>query len=204
MTAKPWVCITISLGVSLLVGCESPSAAPRTPALRADRPLASSSTVENSGFAFGATMPRGAWTYEWNNTFQQWGTLHIVQPHRWIDDIGCSDPSRPADCGGFTGRSGTRRAFVHVYVAEERGFRPTRRVLLFAWGDDFVFEAALLPDSPGNRERFRQYAEGDVDDVIAKVRALVNESEDVVRGRTSVSNYNGQVAGPPVSTAPSP
>jgi hypothetical protein len=199
---KHWLRIPIILGFSALLGCDVPSAAPRTPDLNPLASLTSTPALENSGFAFGQASPRGAWTYQWDNTHQQWGTLHIVQPHRWIDDIACSDPGQPADCGGFTGRSGERRAFVHVYVADERELRRTRRVLLFAWGDDQIFEAALLPDSPANRERFREYQGDDVEDVIAKVQALVDESADVVRGRTSMSNYFGQVSQPSVSIAP--
>ena len=98
-----------------------------------------------------------------------------------------------ARSGGFTGRSGQRRAFVHIYLAEERAVGVSRPVWLFAWGDDELVEAVVLADTPENRDVFRKTFEADVEEAIALVRTLAQTADDVIRGITRMSNYYGDV-----------
>jgi hypothetical protein len=187
--------VVLTLSAVTLVGCDSSATAPNTPQITAEPSFASASEFQNSGFAVGEVTPRGAWSYDWNNTVQQWGRLHVFQPHRRLNDIACSDQPPPANCGGFTGRSGQRRAFVHIYVAEERSLSGVRPIFLLAWGDDDRFEAVVLSDTPGNRDVFRRHLDGDVEALIASVQTLAQTAGDVVRGRTRISNYYGDVRG---------
>lgn len=180
---------TSLLALAALSGCDAPSS---------PRPNLTSSTTspaaafENGGFAAGTVSSGGTWRYGWNNTLAQWGRLRIELPSRVLADIPCNVIPPPHDCGGFTGRSETRRAFAHVYFGVETNRHQARSVLLLAWGDDAVFETAVLPDTPGNRDLINSAPYDKVDDTIGFVQRQVALSTDVVRGQTIRSNYYGE------------
>lgn len=179
----------------LLVGCEETVVSP--PQGSPDVATAAYSQgppFQNRGFAAGRLLPIGSWRYDWNNTLQQWGRLALQQPQRRIEDIPCT--ARTSDrpfCGGFTGRSGQRRAFVHMYFADDRRGGVVETVLLFAWGDDDEFGAVVLPNTAEYRELRSEAAGLGVEEAIRTVQNLMNAEQDVFRGRTHLSNYYGSV-----------
>ena len=65
-----------------------------------------------------------------------------------------------------------------------------RPVIVFAWGDRNIFQAAVLPDTSSNRALFESVTGGaQTSEILAIIKEVIADSDDVIFGETHEINY---------------
>ena len=88
-------------------------------------------------------------------------------------------------------RSGTSSGvFIHVAKMTEFSENANRQVIVFAWGDKNIFQAAVLPDTSSNRELFNSTSGGlQTSEILAIIKKVIADSDDVIFGETSEIDF---------------
>jgi uncharacterized repeat protein (TIGR02543 family) len=137
--------------------------------------------ADEKQFFRGVLDPEGSWEYEWNHE-QVFYELVIESTDRFIIN---SPKEEGQSSGGVSGGSSYSQAFVHIYHMTIQAGGDERRVIVAAWGDTHVFEAAVFPETQQNVCSIIHSAFGkSMEEVIQHIQAMIELSEDVIRGYT--------------------
>jgi len=130
-------------------------------------------------FFRGTLDPEGSWEYEWDYDRDVY-ELSIESSDRAIRNA----PMEGEYWGGVSG--GSLGTFVHIYHMTEQAGADKRRVIVAAWGNTNVFEAALFPETQENVESIIKPAVStSMEEVIQHIQAVIELSDDLIRGHTT-------------------